>query len=195
MSVMTSQRRRARARRPRPDPVRVEELVAYLRADRGWRDEVAKRLVARLDQRLVRSARAYGCRPIAHVAEELDSQACVDLGPGVPYQLAKAVYGQVRLRGAARLRQTARSLRVLGVYLCKPRPGESGLVTINRAFYISAAVGAVASVLAASSAIAGASIEEPTPHMARRANKAVLLVTVNSLRTLPAGHGYGADST
>ncbi|MBY8847306.1 hypothetical protein K7G98_00390 [Saccharothrix sp. MB29] len=35
-----------------------------------------------------------------------------------PYQLAKAVYGQVRLRGAARLRQTARSLRVLGVYLC-----------------------------------------------------------------------------
>ncbi|MFI9011851.1 hypothetical protein ACIGNX_31895 [Actinosynnema sp. NPDC053489] len=115
---MTSQRRRARARRPRPDPVRVEELVAYLRADRGWRDEVAKRLVARLDQRLVRSARSYGCRPIAHVAEELDSQACVDLGPGVPYQLAKAVYGQVGLRGAARLRQTARSLRVLGVYLC-----------------------------------------------------------------------------
>ena len=38
---------------------------------------------------------------------------------------------------------------VLGVYLCKPRPGENGLVTINRAFYISAAVGAVASVIAA----------------------------------------------
>src|SRR5690349_587148 len=37
---------------------------------------------------------------------------------------------------------------VLGVYLCKPRPGENGLVTINRAFYISAAVGAVASVVA-----------------------------------------------
>ncbi len=33
---------------------------------------------------------------------------------------------------------------VLGVYLCKPRPGENGLKTINRAFYISAAVGAVA---------------------------------------------------
>ncbi len=30
---------------------------------------------------------------------------------------------------------------VLGVYLCKPRPGENGLTTINRAFYISAAVG------------------------------------------------------
>src|SRR5688500_13571693 len=38
---------------------------------------------------------------------------------------------------------------VLGVYLCKPRPGENGLTTINRAFYISAGVGAVASVIAA----------------------------------------------
>ncbi|MGN6781442.1 MAG: sodium-translocating pyrophosphatase, partial [Marmoricola sp.] len=38
---------------------------------------------------------------------------------------------------------------VLGVYLCRPRPGEGGLVTINRAFYISAAVAAVACVLAA----------------------------------------------
>lgn len=36
---------------------------------------------------------------------------------------------------------------VLGVYLCKPRPGENGLKTINRAFYISAGVGAVASVI------------------------------------------------
>ena len=38
---------------------------------------------------------------------------------------------------------------VLGVYLCKPRPGENGLKTINRAFYISAAVGAIASVAVA----------------------------------------------
>ncbi|HEX4191021.1 MAG TPA: sodium-translocating pyrophosphatase [Marmoricola sp.] len=37
---------------------------------------------------------------------------------------------------------------LLGVYLCKPRPGENGLTTINRAFYISAGVGAVASVIA-----------------------------------------------
>ncbi|HET6165996.1 MAG TPA: sodium-translocating pyrophosphatase, partial [Marmoricola sp.] len=36
---------------------------------------------------------------------------------------------------------------VLGVYLTVPRAGENGLKTINRAFYISAAVGAVASVL------------------------------------------------
>ena len=33
---------------------------------------------------------------------------------------------------------------VLGVYLCKPRVGENALTTINRAFYISAAVSAVA---------------------------------------------------
>ena len=36
---------------------------------------------------------------------------------------------------------------VVGVYLCKPRPGENGLRTINRAFYISAAIAAVASVV------------------------------------------------
>jgi K(+)-stimulated pyrophosphate-energized sodium pump len=36
-----------------------------------------------------------------------------------------------------------------GVYLTKPRAGENGLTTINRAFYISAAVGAVASIILA----------------------------------------------
>jgi len=38
---------------------------------------------------------------------------------------------------------------ILGVYLTRPRPGENGLVTINRAFYISAAVSAVLCTLAA----------------------------------------------
>lgn len=38
---------------------------------------------------------------------------------------------------------------VAGVYLCRPRTGESGLTTINRAFYISAAIGAVASIVLA----------------------------------------------
>ncbi len=38
---------------------------------------------------------------------------------------------------------------VLGIYITTPRPGENGLTTINRAFYISAAVGAVVSVVAA----------------------------------------------
>ncbi|WP_067438579.1 sodium-translocating pyrophosphatase [Nocardioides jensenii] len=32
---------------------------------------------------------------------------------------------------------------VAGIYLCKPKPGENGLKTINRAFYISAAIAAV----------------------------------------------------
>ncbi|WP_224766237.1 sodium-translocating pyrophosphatase [Nocardioides campestrisoli] len=36
---------------------------------------------------------------------------------------------------------------VLGVFLTRPRAGENGLTTINRAFYVSAAVGAVASVI------------------------------------------------
>jgi K(+)-stimulated pyrophosphate-energized sodium pump len=36
---------------------------------------------------------------------------------------------------------------VVGTYLCKPRAGEGGLVTINRAFYISAAISAVACVI------------------------------------------------
>src|SRR5262245_11876600 len=38
---------------------------------------------------------------------------------------------------------------VVGTYLCKPRAGEGGLVTINRAFYISAAISAVACVILA----------------------------------------------
>ncbi|CAA9333515.1 MAG: Pyrophosphate-energized proton pump [uncultured Nocardioidaceae bacterium] len=38
---------------------------------------------------------------------------------------------------------------ILGVYLCRPRPGEGGLKTINRAFYISAAVSAVLCTIAA----------------------------------------------
>ncbi|GAA1515216.1 sodium-translocating pyrophosphatase [Nocardioides humi] len=38
---------------------------------------------------------------------------------------------------------------IAGVYLTKPRAGEGGLKTINRAFYLSAAVGLVASAIAA----------------------------------------------
>jgi len=38
---------------------------------------------------------------------------------------------------------------ILGVYITKPRPGENGLVAINRGFYISAAVSAVLSTAAA----------------------------------------------
>jgi K(+)-stimulated pyrophosphate-energized sodium pump len=38
---------------------------------------------------------------------------------------------------------------IAGVFLTRPRAGENGLTTINRAFYLSAAVGAVASAIAA----------------------------------------------
>ncbi len=38
---------------------------------------------------------------------------------------------------------------IMGVYLCRPREGEGGLTTINRAFYISAAVSAVLCAVAA----------------------------------------------
>jgi K(+)-stimulated pyrophosphate-energized sodium pump len=38
---------------------------------------------------------------------------------------------------------------IIGVYLCRPRPTESGLTTINRAFYISAAISAVLCTAAA----------------------------------------------
>src|SRR5918998_2395547 len=38
---------------------------------------------------------------------------------------------------------------VLGIYLTKPRPGENGLTTINRSFYISAVVSAVLSTIPA----------------------------------------------
>jgi K(+)-stimulated pyrophosphate-energized sodium pump len=38
---------------------------------------------------------------------------------------------------------------ILGVYITKPRPGESGLVAINRGFYISAVVAAVLCAIAA----------------------------------------------
>jgi K(+)-stimulated pyrophosphate-energized sodium pump len=38
---------------------------------------------------------------------------------------------------------------IIGVYLCRPRTGESGLTTINRAFYISAAISAVLCTIAA----------------------------------------------
>ncbi len=38
---------------------------------------------------------------------------------------------------------------IIGIYLTRPRPQESGLVTINRSFYISAAISAVLSAVAA----------------------------------------------
>ncbi len=44
---------------------------------------------------------------------------------------------------------------VLGIYLTRPRPGENGLVTINRSFYASAVVSAVLCAIAAYSFLPG----------------------------------------
>jgi len=44
---------------------------------------------------------------------------------------------------------------ILGVFLCRPRPGENGLKTINRAFYISAGISAVLCTVAAYSYLPG----------------------------------------
>jgi K(+)-stimulated pyrophosphate-energized sodium pump len=48
---------------------------------------------------------------------------------------------------------------VLGIYLCKPRVGENGLVAINRAFYISALVSAVLCAVAAYAYLPGSFAE------------------------------------
>ena len=48
---------------------------------------------------------------------------------------------------------------ILGVYLTRPRVGENGLTTINRAFYISAAVSAVGCTLAAFAYLPGSFAE------------------------------------
>ncbi len=48
---------------------------------------------------------------------------------------------------------------IMGVYITRPRPGESGLTTINRSFYISAAVSAVLSTIAAFAYLPGSFAE------------------------------------
>src|SRR5436190_11969685 len=61
--------------------------------------------------------------------------------------LGKAVFGPKGLVFPLLIPAIGALTAVLGIYLCKPRAGENGLTTINRAFYISAAVSAVACVI------------------------------------------------
>ena len=56
---------------------------------------------------------------------------------------------------------------VAGVYLTKPRAGENGLTTINRSFYLSSGIAAVASVLLSFVYLPG-SFAELDRHRARR---------------------------
>src|SRR6478735_2243120 len=61
--------------------------------------------------------------------------------------LGRAAFGEKGLVYPLLIPAIGALTAVLGVYLCRPRPGENGLTTINRAFYISAAVSAVACVI------------------------------------------------
>jgi K(+)-stimulated pyrophosphate-energized sodium pump len=57
--------------------------------------------------------------------------------------LGKAAFGSEGLLFPLIIPAIGAVTAILGVYLCRPRPTESGLTTINRAFYISAGVSAV----------------------------------------------------
>ena len=63
--------------------------------------------------------------------------------------LGKAAFGEQGLVFPLIVPAIGALTAILGVYITKPRPGENGLVAINRGFYISAAVSAVLSTVAA----------------------------------------------
>jgi len=63
--------------------------------------------------------------------------------------LGKAAFGDAGLVFPLIVPAIGALTAVLGVYVVRPRPGESGLTAINRGFYISAVVSALGSALAA----------------------------------------------
>ncbi|MDQ1483107.1 MAG: K(+)-stimulated pyrophosphate-energized sodium pump, partial [Actinomycetota bacterium] len=63
--------------------------------------------------------------------------------------LGKAAFGEAGLVFPLIVPAIGALTAILGVFITKPRPGENGLVAINRGFYISAAVSAVLSAIAA----------------------------------------------
>ena len=63
--------------------------------------------------------------------------------------LGKAAFGEYGLVFPLIVPAIGALTAVLGVYVTKPRPGEGGLVAINRGFYISAVVAAVLCAIAA----------------------------------------------
>ena len=63
--------------------------------------------------------------------------------------LGKAAFGEQGLVFPLIVPAIGALTAILGVYITKPRPGENGLVAINRGFFISAAVSAVLSAVAA----------------------------------------------
>jgi K(+)-stimulated pyrophosphate-energized sodium pump len=63
--------------------------------------------------------------------------------------LGKAAFGEQGLVFPLIIPAIGALTAILGVYITKPRPGENGLVAINRGFFISAGVSAVLSAVAA----------------------------------------------
>ena len=63
--------------------------------------------------------------------------------------LGKAAFGEQGLVFPLIVPAIGALTAILGVFITRPRPGENGLVAINRGFYISAAVSAVLSAVAA----------------------------------------------
>ncbi|HEX7462177.1 MAG TPA: sodium-translocating pyrophosphatase [Dermatophilaceae bacterium] len=63
--------------------------------------------------------------------------------------LGKAAFGEQGLVFPLIIPAIGALTAIMGVYITKPRPGENGLVAINRGFFISAAVSAVLSAVAA----------------------------------------------
>jgi K(+)-stimulated pyrophosphate-energized sodium pump len=63
--------------------------------------------------------------------------------------LGKAAFGEAGLVFPLIVPAIGALTAILGVYITRPRPGENGLVAINRGFYISAVVSAVLSAIAA----------------------------------------------
>lgn len=63
--------------------------------------------------------------------------------------LGRAAFGEVGLVFPLIIPAVGVLTAIIGIYLTRPRPGEPGLVTINRSFYISAVISAVLSAIVA----------------------------------------------
>ena len=63
--------------------------------------------------------------------------------------LGKAAFGEAGLVFPLIIPAIGALTAIMGVYITRPRPGENGLIAINRGFYISAVVSAVLSAIAA----------------------------------------------
>jgi K(+)-stimulated pyrophosphate-energized sodium pump len=99
--------------------------------------------------------------------------------------LGKAAFGEQGLVFPLIVPAIGALTAILGVYITKPRPGENGLVAINRGFYISAAVSAVLSAIAAHAYLpatfAGLTFGDPAvaTAMAKLDSTKVLFMTLN----------------